>query len=100
MHSYKRGWRLDGGPGFDFLLASSIPNNGSYTFTIPSLPPSNSARLMIRAADNVFFDINNGVINIQNTNTPNISLLESNLEINLVPNSVGYFSFDIQIHSI
>ena len=87
---------LDGGPGFDFLLASSIPNNGSYTFTTPSLPPSNSARLMIRAADNVFFDINNGVINIQNTNTPNVSLLESNLEINLVPNSVGYFSFDIQ----
>ena len=87
---------LDGGPSFDFLLASSIPNNGSYTFTIPSLPPSNSARLMIRAADNVFFDINNGVINIQNTNTPNVSLLESNLEINLVPNSVGYFSFDIQ----
>ena len=87
---------LDGGPGFDFLLANSIPNNGSYTFTIPSLPPSNSARLMIRAADNVFFDINNGVINIQNTNTPNVSLFESNLEINLVPNSVGYFSFDIQ----
>ena len=24
---------LDGGPGFDYLLASSIPNNGSYTFT-------------------------------------------------------------------
>ena len=70
---------LDGGPGFDFLLASSIPNNGSYTFTIPSLPPSNSARLMIRAADNVFFDINNGTITILNNNIPQVSLLRINL---------------------
>ena len=87
---------IDGGENFDFIIAENVPNTGTYSFTVPPIPPTPNSRLMIQASENIFFDINNGVINIQNTNTPNVSLLEGNLEINLVPNSVGYFSFDIQ----
>tara|TARA_Y100000996_G_scaffold381712_1_gene336383 strand:- start:213 stop:1928 length:1716 start_codon:yes stop_codon:yes gene_type:complete len=86
---------LDGGPDFDFLLASSIPNNGSYTFTIPSLPPSNSARLMVRAADNVFFDINNGTITILNNNIPQVSLTQNQFEIDMEQDTLENRSLEI-----
>ena len=86
---------LDGGPGFDYLLASSIPNNGSYTFTTPSLPPSNSARLMIRAADNVFFDINNGTITILNNNIPQVSLSQNQFEIDMEQDTLENRSLEI-----
>ena len=86
---------LDGGPGFDFLLASSIPNNGSYTFTTPSLPPSNSARLMIRAADNVFFDINSGSITILNNNIPQVSLSQNQFEIDMGQDTLENRSLEI-----
>ena len=86
---------LDGGPDFDFLLASSIPNNGSYTFTIPSLPPSNSARLMVRAADNVFFDINSGTITILNSNIPQISLSQNQYDIEMEQDTLEYHSLEI-----
>ena len=74
---------LNNGESFDFLLAENIPNNGSYAFTIPSIPPSMSGRLMLKASENVFFDINNGTITIQNNNVPSLSLSESLINIEL-----------------
>ena len=63
-----------GDKNFDFILADSILNNGSYTFIVPPTIPTNSARIMVQANDNIFFDINNGIINIQN----NKALIEGN----------------------
>ncbi|MDH0658845.1 reprolysin-like metallopeptidase [Empedobacter sp. GD03865] len=50
---------VDGGKTFDYVLAESVPNNGSYTFTVPAgLGITNKARIMIKAIDNVFLAVN------------------------------------------
>ena len=51
---------LDGGLTYPTLLTSSVPNNGSAVVVAPSLAAASStARLMVEAADNYFFDISN-----------------------------------------
>lgn len=48
----------DGGYNFPITLASSVPNNGSYTITVPNNLSAATCRIMIEGAGNVFFDIN------------------------------------------
>lgn len=47
---------VDGGLSYPHQLASNIPNTGSYEVLVPSLT-TNQARIMVKAADNVFFDV-------------------------------------------
>ena len=49
----------DGGLSFPTLLASSVPNTGSANITFPSGSTTNSARIMIKCATSIFFDISN-----------------------------------------
>jgi len=86
---------LNGGDSFDFVLFENIANNGSYTFTLPPTPPTVEGRIMIRSVDNIFFDINNGTITIQNNNVPSIALEESSIDIELSGNATETFSVEI-----
>lgn len=47
----------DGGLNFDTVLASNVPNNGSYDITVPNIP-SAYCRVMVEAVNNIFFNIN------------------------------------------
>jgi hypothetical protein len=47
----------NGGQSFPTVLASQVPNNGSYQITVPSLVTS-TARIMVEGDGNIFFDIN------------------------------------------
>ena len=85
----------NGDENFDYIIAESIPNSGSYTFTVPPTIPTNSARLMVRANDNIFFDINNGKINIQNENIPSMTLSDDVLELTLPNDSLSIISFGV-----
>ena len=51
----------DKGNSFPFIIASSIPNNGSHTFTIPSFPAT-LGRVKVKCSDNYFLDFNLGDI--------------------------------------
>ena len=53
----------DGGNQFNTLMASYISNDGSAEVTVPS-GTSTNARYMVKAMDNVFFDVNNAPITI------------------------------------
>jgi len=86
---------IDGNENFDFSIAESIPNTGIYTFNVPPTIPTNSARLIVLAADNVFFDINNGVINIQNDNIPSIALSDEIIQLSLPNDSLAIVSVGI-----
>ncbi len=44
-------------------LVSGVDNNGSHNIIVPSIV-TNSGRIMIEAADNIFFAVNSGVITI------------------------------------
>ena len=86
---------VDGSQNFDYLLANAVPNSGSHTMLIPPLPPSNLARLMIRAVDNVFFDVNNGTIRILNGSTPNVNLSQNQFDINMQQDTLNHYTLDI-----
>ncbi|WP_291119160.1 zinc-dependent metalloprotease [Empedobacter sp. UBA7248] len=63
---------VDGGKTFDYVLAESVPNNGSYTFTVPAgLGITNKARIMIKAIDNVFLAVNSTDFSIESSLTTN-----------------------------
>jgi len=47
---------VDGGNNFPFTLASSTPNTGTATITVPNTPTS-SARVKVEAIGNIFFSI-------------------------------------------
>jgi len=49
----------DGGNRFDTDLAMGVDNNGSHEVSLPQIT-SNSARVRLSCADNIFFAINNG----------------------------------------
>ncbi len=53
----------NGGTLYPITIANNIPNNGTAIITVPSVTVT-SARLMVRGAGNIFFDINNAAITI------------------------------------
>jgi subtilisin-like proprotein convertase family protein len=48
----------DGGTTFPTVLAAGVPNNGSANVLIPNVS-SSTARIMVRAVGNIFFDVSN-----------------------------------------
>jgi len=56
---------LDGGLTFDEIIAEDIPNNGSASITVPSVGTISDARIMVEAADNIFYAVNQESISIQ-----------------------------------
>ncbi len=47
----------DGGQKFLTTIATNVPNNGSYTFTVPAVANTDEARVLVEAADNIFYDV-------------------------------------------
>ncbi|MEZ4828167.1 MAG: cadherin-like domain-containing protein [Bacteroidia bacterium] len=63
----------DGGFTYPTLLAADVPNTGSTSIIVPSLP-GNTNRVKVKAADNIFFDISNLNFSIQLASAPGIDL--------------------------
>ncbi|MBB4805018.1 hypothetical protein HNP38_000290 [Chryseobacterium defluvii] len=89
----------DGGLTFPTVLVASTPNNGTYNYTVPGgLGTINNARIMVKAVDNVFlnvnsrnFTINSSVVVIPpgNPGTNPVKVYQG-LMIYPVPSSDGY----------
>ena len=63
------------------LVAAGQTNDGSATIVVPAdAPATNRARLKIKAAGNVFFDINNAQITIQEVDTLDVTALAFDYE--------------------
>ena len=87
---------LDGGNTFDQLIAEGVSNNGSADVICPN-EVSAQARVKVKAANNVFFNISN-IFEITEPSAPNFT-------INVLPESLDICSgemaiFDIQIDPI
>ena len=80
----------DGGLNFNTVLVSNTPNDGSQNITVPNSIYAN-ARIMIRAADNVFFDINEAAIEI--TGTPPSCISAQNMLVDNVLDDAGVISW-------
>ena len=77
---------INNGTSFPTLVASGVPNNGSYSFTVPNTPTTGAtARIMVEAAGgNIFFDINDRPFTI--TLGTSINELNISNNINIYPN--------------
>ncbi|MEL0455612.1 reprolysin-like metallopeptidase [Flavobacteriaceae bacterium SZ-1-7] len=67
----------DGGETFPIDIATGTPNDGSFTFTVPSLPDTSFARILIEAADNIFYDVSDFDFSI--SNNPDFFIVEPTL---------------------
>ncbi len=56
----------DGGASFPTVLAANTPNDGSQAITVPDVNTT-TARVMVRAVGNIFFDVSNADFTIDNT---------------------------------
>jgi len=66
-------WTTNSGSSFTTLL-TGVANDGSQTVLVPS-SNTTTGRVMVKASDNIFFDINNANITINNTgSTPTFNL--------------------------
>ena len=83
---------LDGGDNFNYILFENIPNSGSHSFVVPPMPSTLSARLMIKSVDNLFFDINNGAIVINNPYVPSVTFSDEIIALSLAQNETQQFS--------
>ena len=66
---------IDGGITFPITLKENTPNDGSEAIVIPNTPSATS-RIMVEAADNIFYNINKGFFEI----APKTSYCEPNTE--------------------
>lgn len=64
----------DGGATFT-ALASGVANTGSYSVSVPSIPDTNNARVIVEAADNIFYAITSEFIV---TSAPDFGMLVAN----------------------
>lgn len=87
----------DGGLTFPHTLVASTPNNGSYTFNVPGgLGTSSTARIMIKAVDNVFLNVNTTNFTINSTlGTSETEKAEEGIKIYPNP-SKGIFTIETE----
>ena len=81
----------NGGLTFPILLKSNTPNDGSEDLVIPNEATENG-RIMVEAADNVFYNINSGTI-VVNSITPTFvlnNISNSQSACNIANESVNY----------
>ena len=64
---------MDGGFTYPMLLLEGAPNNGQALIQVPDTLQGNQFRVKVKAANNVFFDINNRNITIQPPSAPGIT---------------------------
>jgi len=76
----------DGGRTFSTLLASDLPNNGAALLLLPDTLQGDRFRLKVKAAGNVFFDINDYDFAIQTTPTSSPSPAAAASVLRLYPN--------------
>jgi hypothetical protein len=65
---------VDGGLTYPFTLATATPNDGSHSVLIPSGAATTTARVMVRANGNIFYDISNVNFTITPASIPDYTI--------------------------
>jgi hypothetical protein len=65
---------VDGGFTYPYTLLTATPNDGSQSVTLPLIPATTTARVMVRANGNIFYDISNTNFSIAAASLPDYSV--------------------------
>lgn len=82
----------DGGFTYPYLLAAGVPNDGAELITVPDTLDGSTFRYKIKAANNVFFDINNANITIDSVDAPGLALGTEVSTVEVCAGEVASFS--------
>ncbi len=82
----------DGGATFPTTIATNTLNDGSHTFTVPSMANTTSARILIEAADNIFYDVSDFDFNI--SPNPGFFMVEATLDPIACKDTAATFHFN------
>lgn len=83
---------VDGGVTFPITIASNTPNDGSFVYSVPVISDTSQARLLIEAADNIFYDVSDFDFSI--SSNPDFFIVETGMNpISCGDTSVTY-TFD------
>lgn len=66
---------VDGGFTYPHTLATATPNNGARSVTLPLIPATSTARIMVRANGNIFYDISNVNFSIAAASIPDYTVI-------------------------
>lgn len=85
---------VDGGFTYPFVLESATPNDGSQTVTLPDLFTT-TARIKVRGAGNIFFDVSNTNFTIQGCSSAAAPMADPsgtprNRYLSFIPGAVGF----------
>jgi subtilisin-like proprotein convertase family protein len=89
---------VDGGQTFTTVLASGVPNNGSYDVVVPNVL-AESCRIMVQAASGTFFNINDVPFGIGYNTTPGDECNTYTFTLNqaITPNAAAFEFFDFNV---
>lgn len=87
----------DGGYTYPYILANSVPNNGSANVTVPN-QLSNKCRIKVEGVGNIFFDISNQNFRIELPPFPSFTLVNSVSDLTICAGDTA--SFTLQTQSI
>tara|TARA_R110002050_G_scaffold57866_7_gene130287 strand:+ start:81361 stop:84870 length:3510 start_codon:yes stop_codon:yes gene_type:complete len=82
----------DGGLTFPTSIATNTPNVGSFNYTVPLIPNTTNARILIEAADNIFYDVSNFDFSI--STSPDFFIVNETLDPIVCAETTATFHFD------
>ena len=86
----------DGGLTYPDTLAANVPNSGTATFTVPiNIVPTTTARVMVHARNNFFFDISNANFTVQAPQAPDYALSVTPAGRAVCPGVPAAFTVDV-----
>ena len=80
------------GVKFTTTIASNVPNNGSYTFMVPAIANTDKARVLVEAADNIFYDVNDFEFSI--STDPDFFIGDATLDPIVCGGTTATYNFD------
>ncbi|WNH14188.1 reprolysin-like metallopeptidase [Thalassobellus suaedae] len=85
----------DGGLTFPTSIATNTPNDGVFSYTVPAITDTTNARILIEAADNIFYDVSN--FNFSISNNPDFFIVEETLDPIACAETSATFHFDFVV---
>jgi len=85
---------IDGGNTYPYTLLASTANDGTETVLVPNVT-STQARVMVKALNNVYFDISNANFKIQAPVVPSFTLVTDNNAAAVCQDGAADFGFEM-----
>jgi len=85
---------LDGGNTYPITLATSVPNTGSFSVSVPN-NTTTTARVKVICSDNIFYDISNQNFVIEEPAVPTFVFAANPSTVSACNDATASFNFDI-----